>query len=120
MHQGTIDKIYPTKNFETKNGPSSSREFVLKTDGLKPNYLLLTLQGEMVSTFDNFRLGDSVVVTYDIVGRYGSGNYSDRVFINLYVKSIQLHVPRKEESSVVQGQSVVPELPIEEDNDLPF
>ena len=114
---GIIDRIYPTKNFDTKNGPSCTRAFVLKVEGKKTNYLEMTLFGEMVTTFDNFRLGDNVLVNYDVSGRYGSGSYSERVFMNLYVSEIKLHVERAES---VSKEPTTINLTVEEEDDLPF
>lgn len=83
---GKITAIYPTESGEGKNGQWKKRGFVIEyLDGNYPKNLYTYLWGDKVTHLDNFKVGESVTIKFNISSR----EYNERWYTEAQTWSIQ-------------------------------
>lgn len=74
--KGTLLKVLPTENGTSKAGKDwSKRAFVIKTDDDYPKEVCFSLFGEKVTIIDNYKVGDSIDVSFNLSSREYNGKY---------------------------------------------
>ena len=74
--EGTIHKIFDT---ESKSATFQAREFVIKQDGIYPQFIKFQLTQDKCDVVNNYKEGDVVKVSFDLKGR----EWNEKYFTNL-------------------------------------
>ena len=105
---GTIHKIFDTQSFESG---FTKREFVVTTDEKYPQQLKLELIKDRCDLLDAYKVGDRVVVNFNLRGN----EYNDKYYVNLQAWALK-KLDMKPNSSV----ELQPEPDVLDGEDLPF
>ena len=122
---GKLMKKYPERQWQGKNGTVVSRDFSIETvEKTYPNYYLFSCHGDILDKLENFRIGDSIDVSFVINGRKGTGQYEGRIFMDLKALDVKLYLqadnsqPEMPKGHAGFEEETMPDVP---DNDeLPF
>jgi single-strand DNA-binding protein len=114
--QGTLHKKFDTEN---KSGTFTTREFVVKVEGNKPEYpeyIKFQLVQDRCDILDHYEEGDTVKVHFDLRGR----EWNEKFFTNLQawrIEEVGVKKPKEASWDDVQGEKA--QKPDATD-DLPF
>ena len=70
--EGILHKKYDT---ESKTDSFKTREFVITTEGMYPQYVKFQLTQDKCSAIDSFQEGERIKVSFDLRGREWQGKY---------------------------------------------
>ena len=84
--EGKIHKIFPT---ESKTETFQTREFVIITEGVYPQYIKFQLTQDRCGIVDNYKEEEKVKVYFDLRGR----EWNEKYFTNLNAWKIEKPVP---------------------------
>ncbi|MBK9151351.1 MAG: DUF3127 domain-containing protein [Saprospiraceae bacterium] len=70
--EGILHKKYDT---ESKTDSFKTREFVISTEGMYPQYVKFQLTQDKCSAIDSFQEGERIKVSFDLRGREWQGKY---------------------------------------------
>jgi hypothetical protein len=105
----TIGKIIVINETETFDSGFMKRAFVIETDEQYPQQVKFEMLKEKTALLDNYKVGDSVEVSFNIRGNEYNGKY----YVNLQSWKIQ-------EISQQNNQTETEKTVEEVEDDLPF